>query len=233
MPLEEKSIPELRDKHKPKVEYVKLATAYSSEKDSPTQGVKLTKSLFKAFKREAGLVFFFALLYSAFQMYTPILTHDIISYISDKDRVFETSLYFFLTILSIKFIMCLSQSFLYYYFTVLGFNISNTLSLMIYKKALDHPLITEKEFTISDIINYSQVDAQRMTYMGFQLTALIFTPFQIVVGLIMLYNYIGVVTFVGVGVMVFIIAFTLVFTKIAANANDKLLKAKDGRMKIT
>ena len=72
-----------------------------------------------------------------------------------------------------------------------------------------------------------------MTYMGYQLTALIFTPFQIVVGLILLYNYIGAVTFVGVGVMLFIMGFTLIFTKIAASANDELLKAKDGRMKVT
>ena len=116
---------------------------------------------------------------------------------------------------------------------MLGFNISNTLSLMIYKKSLVHPLITEKEFGVSDIINFSQVDAQRMTYMGYQLVALIFTPFQVVVGLYLLYSYIGVATFVGLGVMILMMLFTLAFTKVAASANDELLKAKDGRMKVT
>ena len=72
-----------------------------------------------------------------------------------------------------------------------------------------------------------------MTYMGYQLTAIIFTPFQIVVALILLYMYIGYVTFVGVGIMIIMMLFTLVFTKFAASANDELLKAKDARMKVT
>ena len=165
-------------------------------------------------------------------MYTPIITHDIINYISQGNRTFEISLAFFLGIFFIKFIMCVSQSFLFFYFAILGFNISNTLSLMIYKKSLAHPLITLKEFSVSDIINLSQVDSQRMTYMGYQLTSLIFTPFQIVAALILLYIYIGYVTFVGVGIMIIMMLFTLIFTKLAAMANDKLLTAKDARMRV-
>ena len=73
---------------------------------------------------------------------------------------------------------------------------------------------------MSDIINFSQVDAQRMTYLGFQLVALLFTPLQILVGFFMLYVYIGPSFLVGVAVMVVMMCFTLVFTKFAASAND-------------
>lgn len=58
---------------------------------------------------------------------------------------------------------------------------------MIYHKTLKHPLITEKQFTIGDIINYSQVDAQRMTYLGFQLVALLITPFQLIAMMFLLF----------------------------------------------
>ncbi len=72
-----------------------------------------------------------------------------------------------------------------------------------------------------------------MTYMGFQLVALICTPIQIVIGLVLLYMYIGVSFLAGMGVMVILMLFTLTFSKVVAKNNDKLLKAKDTRMKIT
>lgn len=72
-----------------------------------------------------------------------------------------------------------------------------------------------------------------MTFMGFQLVALFFTPIQIVVGLYLLYIYIGPSFLVGTGVMIALMLFTLVFTKISTKYNDYLLKAKDSRMKLT
>lgn len=68
--------------------------------------------------------------------------------------------------------------------------------------------------------------------MGFQMVALLYTPIQIIFGLTLLYIYIGVSFLVGMGVMIALMLCTLVFTKVAASANDKLLKAKDARMKI-
>ncbi len=76
-----------------------------------------------------------------------------------------------------------------------------------------------KKYSVSEIINYSQVDAQRMTYMGFQLTALIFTPIQVVVGLWLMYNFIGVSFLSGVGVMILTILMTFVCAKISIKAN--------------
>lgn len=132
----------------------------------------------------------------------------------------------------ITLLMAVDTSYLFFYFGVLGFNLSNTLSLLVYNKSLKHPLITEKKFAIADIINYSQVDAQRMTYMGFQMVALLFTPIQISIGLYLLYVFIGPSFLVGTGVMILLMCFTLLFSKVASKFNDQLLKAKDGRMKM-
>ena len=104
---------------------------------------------------------------------------------------------------------------------------------MIYNKALKHPLLTEKNYSISDVINYSQVDAQRMTNFGFQLAGILFAPAQIIIGLLLLYLYIGISFLVGLGVMILLMISTLLFSKVSTKVNDKLLKAKDERMKIT
>ena len=120
-----------------------------------------------------------------------------------------------------------------YIFGKFGFNLTNTLSLMIYSKAIKHPLLTEKHYSAAEIVNYSQVDAQRMTNIGYQLSAVVFGPIQIAIGLVLLYLNIGVSFLVGLGVMALMILLTLIFTHVAATINDALLEVKDERMQLT
>lgn len=140
---------------------------------------------------------------------------------------------YFFGIFGVTLFLALVTSYLFFYFGVLGFNLSNILSLLVFNKALKHPLISEKKFTAPDLINYSQIDAQRMTYMGFQMVALFFTPIQILIGLYLLYAFIGTAFVVGTGVMLILMLFTLFFSKLASKYNDKLLASKDERMKGT
>lgn len=75
-------------------------------------------------------------------MYQPILSHDVIDYIAEGDRTTGTGLAYFFAIFGISLFLAISQTFMFYYFGILGYNLSNTLSLLIYNKALKHPLIT-------------------------------------------------------------------------------------------
>lgn len=59
-----------------------------------------------------------------------------------------------------------------------------------------------------------------MTYMGFQLVSVLYAPIQILVGFFLLYSYIGISFLVGLGVMVVLMLFTVIFSKIAAKKND-------------
>ena len=128
-------------------------------------------------------------------------------------------LYFFV-MFGLNLFMSILQTFMWYFFAILGYNLSNTMSLLIFDKALKHPLISEKKFTIANIINYSQVDAQRLTYMGFQMVGLLYAPIQIIIALVLLYYYIGISFLVGTGVMILLMLSTLIFSKIAAKGND-------------
>jgi ABC-type bacteriocin/lantibiotic exporter with double-glycine peptidase domain len=127
----------------------------------------------------------------------------------------------------------LLQSHLYYRFAVLGFNLSNTLSLLVFAKALRYPALCEKKYSMSEIINYSQVDAQRMTNMGTQLTSALYTPLQIIIGVTLMYNYIGVSFAAGMGAMIAMIGLTFLVAKRISKVNETTLHAKDSRMKVT
>ena len=156
----------------------------------------------------------------AFTMFQPILMNNIMSYIRNEDKNTTQSIIYYVAIFLVTSTSSTLITHMFYHFAVLGFNVSNNLSSLLFKKALKHPILCEKTYSTSDLINYSQVDAQRMTNMGFQLTSLLFTPIQITVGLVLLYVYIGISFVVGLGVMIVMMIFTLIFSKVAAKAND-------------
>lgn len=226
-------MPFLKTSHKPKIEFDQLIRTFDNDEKSSTEGLTLVKSVAKTFKKNIFALFLATFIFIIVNMYQPILMNQIMSYARDEEKTFTQSLLYFLGILVTSFVVSVAVSHIFYNFAVFGFNLSNTLSLMLYNKALKHPLITEKEYSTSDIINFSQVDAQRMTNMGYQLISIFLTPVQIVLGLLLLYYYIGISFLVGVGVMVLLMILTLTFTKVSTAANDKLLKAKDARMKVT
>lgn len=66
-----------------------------------------------------------------------------------------------------------------------------------------------------------------MTYMGYQLTALIFAPIQVLIGLWLMYSFIGISFLSGIGVMVLTLGLTILLSKIAVRLNENVLKAKD------
>jgi hypothetical protein len=154
-------------------------------------------------------------------MYAPVITDQIINYIEEdsSSRELQKGIALFIGVILLTFFKILSQSHVFYKFGIIGFNLSNTLSLLLYEKSLKHPVLCLKKYTVSEIINYSQVDAQRMTYMGFQLSAILFTPIQVLIGLWLMYSFIGISFLSGVGVMILTIGVTFVFSKISVKLN--------------
>ena len=106
---------------------------------------------------------FVTLIFVCNNMYQPILMNQIMSYVKSENKDLNMGLLFFATVFATNFLTAISDSHMCYHFSLLGFNLSNALSLLIYEKSLKHPLLTEKKYSVSDIINYSEVDAQRMT----------------------------------------------------------------------
>jgi ABC-type multidrug transport system fused ATPase/permease subunit len=103
---------------------------------------------------------------------------------------------------------------------------------MIYNKSLKYSTLANKKFSEAEIINYSQTDVERMTYAGFQLAAIFYGPIQIIFALIMMYVYVGVPFFSGVGVILVLMGINYFLSKRVNYYNEEVLKAKDERMKV-
>ena len=68
---------------------------------------------------------------------------------------------------------------------------------------------------------------------GFEITAVLIAPLQIIVGIFMMHHFIGISFLSGIGVMLVTIFCTYLFQKRSYKFNEKILKKKDERMKVT
>ncbi len=69
--------------------------------------------------------------------------------------------------------------------------------------------------------------------MGTQLTSALYTPIQIIIGVGLMYKYIGISFASGMSAMLLMIAITFFVAKKISKVNERTLDAKDKRMKIT
>ena len=93
--------------------------------------------------------------------------------------------------------------------------------------------MSDKTFSEAEIINYSQVDAERLMGLGNQVTTLFHAPLIIVIGLVTMYFVLGFTFLAAIGVMIIIMITSYFITKANKKLNDKTMKAKDKRMKAT
>jgi O-antigen/teichoic acid export membrane protein len=64
------------------------------------------------------------------------------------------------------------------------------------------------------------VDSERLTYMGYQLAAILTVPLQIIAGVIMMYHFIGISFASGFGAMIFLISCTFFVNKRSIKYNE-------------
>ena len=91
-------------------------------------------------------------------------------YAKEEEKTTQQSLFLFFLCFFAGLFVSFSVAHISYIFGLFGFNLSNALTLLIYNKSLKHPLLASKKYKISNIINFAEVDAERMTYMSFNLT---------------------------------------------------------------
>lgn len=166
-------------------------------------------------------------------MASPVLTALNIDYLKNhKDSLSLGIILFLLT-----FMVALSHRIIYsqylFRFMNIGIRLSILVSTIIYSKALKYSPLADKQFREAEIINYSQVDSERLVAVGDQLSAFLYGPLQIVVGLVMMYYILGFTFLATIAVIVVVMAASYFFSKITVKLNREVLRAKDERMKVT
>ena len=114
-----------------------------------------------------------------------------------------------------------------------GVRAENAISSLIYEKIIKSSIFIKKQISEGEILNYIQVDAEKLNYLFTSFPAIIVIPVNIVISFYALFKFFGLCFFVGIGILVFLIIIIwiiqwryLVNTKI-------MLHKKDRRMRLT
>jgi hypothetical protein len=130
--------------------------------------------LLKVFGNEIIKLIILCFLTEMLYLSYPILIYYNIDYLQNHRDDINYGIALFIITIGVSFLYNLVYTNLKYLFKILGVNVSTHLNLLIYDKSLKYSLSSNKKFTESDIISYSQIDTDNMMYIGSRFAYFIF-----------------------------------------------------------
>lgn len=179
----------------------------ADKKSGATQIQKTTNgSILPAMVKAYGGPFWFAgLLQIALNVLTfamPLLLNELILYIQRRGGPLWQGLVLTFGLFLVTFLSAIINGQYFLKTFVVGFRIRSGLISAIYRKALRISSSAKKDTTVGEIVNLMAVDAQRFFELVSYLHVLWSGPVVIGVAIYMLYTYLDVAVFAGLGVMV-------------------------------
>ena len=153
-------------------------------------------------------------------MTNPYLTKVMMDFISNRSDYSSSYGWGLLAAtVALQIIKAVIDTHINFRFTQLGMNMTNGLTMLIYNKSLSFSPLTEKQYPEADIINYSQVDAERLSGSGYILSTILIAPIQIAIGIVMMYYFIGVSFLAGFGMIIIVVIVTFFISKWSIRLN--------------
>ncbi|CAK8572803.1 unnamed protein product [Lathyrus sativus] len=161
----------------------------------------------------------------------PVLIQDFVDFTSGKGSSVYEGYYLVLILLVAKFIEVLTTHHFNFNSQKLGMLIRCTLITSLYKKGLRLSCSARQDHGVGPIVNYMAVDTQQLSDMMLQLHAVWMMPFQVGIGLFLLYNCLGVSVITAFLCLLLVLVFIVVTTRQNKNYQFKAMMSRDSRMK--
>ena len=114
-----------------------------------------------------------------------------------------------------------------------GVRAENAVSALIYEKVIKSSVYIKNQISEGEILNFIQVDAEKLNYLFTSLPAVIVIPVNIAISFYFLFSFFGLTFFIGIGMLiVIIIIIWIVQYRYLVNTKKMLIK-KDRRMRLT
>ncbi|KAL4454971.1 hypothetical protein ABPG74_006353 [Tetrahymena malaccensis] len=193
----------------------------------------LIRSLVSTFRRRLTISFLISFFDSCVLMSTPYLIKTVIEYSSEQNQDYRKGIILICAVILSRIILCLLDSHAYYQFSVLGFDLTNTVSVALLEKSLRYSLLSTDDYKVGTLVNMIQVDGQRLQFLCNQLSSICFLPLQIGFGLYLMSDTIGISFLFGVAVMFIMGVVNYFIGRFGLKYQKLYMKEKDDRMKIT
>lgn len=233
-PLELKDIPLLAPKDRAKTNYKVLKSNWEKLKaENPSRQPSLAGAILKSFWKEAACNAIFAGLNTLVSYVGPYMISYFVDYLGGENTFPHEGYILAGIFFSAKLVETLTTRQWYLGVDILGMHVRSALTAMVYRKGLRLSSLARQGHTSGEIVNYVAVDVQRVGDYSWYLHDIWMLPMQIILALAILYKNVGIASVATLIATIISIVVTVPVAKIQEDYQDKLMAAKDDRMRKT
>ncbi|XP_062019394.1 ABC transporter C family member 5 [Rosa rugosa] len=233
-PLEIKDIPLLAPQDRAKTNYKVLNSNWEKLKAAePSKQPSLAWAILKSFWKEAACNAIFAGLNTLVSYVGPYMISYFVDYLGGIETFPHEGYILAGTFFAAKLVETLTTRQWYLGVDILGMHVRSALTAMVYRKGLRLSSSAKQSHTSGEIVNYMAVDVQRIGDYSWYLHDIWMLPLQIVLALAILYKNVGIASVATLIATIISIVLTVPLAKIQEDYQDKLMTAKDERMRKT
>ncbi|KAK7392326.1 hypothetical protein VNO78_20760 [Psophocarpus tetragonolobus] len=228
-PLKIDEIPSLSPQHRAERMSVIFESKWPKSDERSKHPVRTT--LLRCFWKEIAFTAFLAVIRLSVMFVGPVLIQSFVDYTAGKGSSVYEGYYLVLILLCAKFVEVLTTHHFNFNSQKLGMLIRCTLITSLYKKGLRLTGSSRQDHGVGPIVNYMAVDAQQLSDMMLQLHAVWMMPFQVGIGLFLLYNCLGASVITALLGLLAVISFAVVATRKNKRYQFNAMMSRDSRMK--
>ncbi|XP_057483297.1 ABC transporter C family member 5-like [Actinidia eriantha] len=233
-PLELRDIPLLAPKDRSKTNYKILNANWEKLKaENPLKQPSLGWAILKSFWREAACNAIFAGLTTLVSYVGPYMISYFVDYLGGNETFPHEGYILAGIFFSSKLVETLTTRQWYLGVDILGMHVRSALTAMVYRKGLRLSSLAKQSHTSGEIVNYMAVDVQRVGDYSWYLHDIWMLPLQIILALAILYKNVGIASVATLIATIISILVTVPLARVQEEYQDKLMAAKDDRMRKT
>ncbi|CAA2999502.1 ABC transporter C family member 5 [Olea europaea subsp. europaea] len=233
-PLELKDIPLLAQKDRSKTNYKILNSNWEKLKsEAPRKQPSLAWAILKSFWKEAACNAVFAGVNTLVSYVGPYMISYFVDYLGGKETFPHEGYILAGIFFTAKLLETLTTRQWYLGVDILGMHVRSALTAMVYRKGLRLSSSARQSHTSGEIVNYMAVDVQRVGDYSWYLHDIWMLPLQIVLALAILYKNVGIASVATLVATIISIVATVPLARVQEDYQDKLMSAKDERMRKT
>ncbi|XP_042053681.1 ABC transporter C family member 5-like [Salvia splendens] len=233
-PLELKDIPLLAQKDRSKTNYKALHSNCEKLKaEGPVTQPSLAWAIIKTFWKEAACNAIFAGVNTLVSYVGPYLISYFVDYLGGRETFSHEGYILAAIFFTAKLVETLTTRQWYLGVDILGMHVRSALTAMVYRKGLKLSSSARQSHTSGEIVNYMAVDVQRVGDYSWYLHDIWMLPLQIILALAILYKNVGIASVATLIATIVSIVATVPLARVQEEYQDKLMGAKDDRMRKT
>lgn len=233
-PLELKDIPLLAQRDRSKTNYKVLNANWEKLKaEDPSEQPSLAWAILKSFWKEAAWNAIFAGLNTCVSYVGPYLISYFVDYLAGVETFPHEGYILAGIFFTAKLVETLTTRQWYLGVDILGMHVRSALTAMVYRKGLRLSSSARQSHSSGEIVNYMAVDVQRVGDYSWYLHDIWMLPLQIILALAILYKNVGIASVATLVATIISIVATVPLARIQEDYQDKLMGAKDDRMRKT